>query len=93
MFGGGHTGESVSTTTRMINGKRQTVTERTVQKADGTIERHVETSGDDDFPEAHRIAQSAREQPRLPSSNNDDEARPSPWKKMKRRLTGHHDEK
>ncbi len=94
MFGGGHTGESVSTTTRMINGKRQTVTERTVQKADGTIERHVETSGDDDFPEAHRIEPSTREQPRLPSSNTvDDETRPSPWKKMKSRLTGHRDEK
>jgi DnaJ family protein B protein 6 len=90
MIGGGNTSESVTTTTRMINGKRQTVTERTVQKADGTVERHVETTGDDDFPEAHRIEPSTRGQPRLPSSNTvDDETPPSPWKKVKRRLTGH----
>mmetsp|Transcript_23461 Transcript_23461/g.32901 ORF Transcript_23461/g.32901 Transcript_23461/m.32901 type:complete len:388 (-) Transcript_23461:110-1273(-) len=51
-FGGGANGESVSTstTTRIINGKRQTVTEKTIRKADGTVERHVETTGDDDFP-------------------------------------------
>ena len=51
-FGGGGRGvsESVSTTTRIINGKRQTVTERTVTRPDGTVERHTETSGDDDFP-------------------------------------------
>jgi len=49
---GGRNGESVSTstTTRIINGRRQVVTERVVQKADGTVERHVETAGDDDFP-------------------------------------------
>jgi hypothetical protein len=49
---GGRNGESVSksTTTRIINGRRQVVTERVVQKADGTVERHVETSADDDFP-------------------------------------------
>jgi DnaJ family protein B protein 6 len=91
-FGGANTGESVTTTTRMINGKRQTVTERTVRKADGSVERHVETSGDDDFPEAHRLDQ-PQEQPRLPPANDDDESQPSPWKKMRRRLTGHRDDK
>lgn len=51
-FGGGsNMGESVSvsTTTRMINGKQQTVTERVVRKADGTVERHVERAGDEDL--------------------------------------------
>lgn len=45
-------GESVSTrtTTQVINGKRQTVTERIVRKADGTVERTVDRSGDEDFP-------------------------------------------
>jgi DnaJ-class molecular chaperone len=47
-----HGGESVSTraTTRMINGKQQTVTERIVCKADGTVERHLDQTGDEDFP-------------------------------------------
>jgi curved DNA-binding protein CbpA len=41
-FGGGH-GESVTTqtTTRIVNGERQSVTERIVRKADGTVERQV----------------------------------------------------
>jgi curved DNA-binding protein CbpA len=53
-FGGGAGGhrESVSTSTRIVNGKRQTVTERTIVKPDGTVERTTETSGDDDFPSA-----------------------------------------
>lgn len=48
-FTGGHR-ESVSTTTRIVNGKRQTITERVITKPDGTVERHVETDGDADFP-------------------------------------------
>lgn len=49
-FGGsGGTRESVSTSTRVINGKRQTITERTIVKPDGTVERTTETSGDDNF--------------------------------------------
>mmetsp|Transcript_4875 Transcript_4875/g.6314 ORF Transcript_4875/g.6314 Transcript_4875/m.6314 type:complete len:325 (-) Transcript_4875:276-1250(-) len=53
-FGGGSGGvrESVSTSTRIINGKRQTVTERTIVKPDGTVEKTTETSGDDDFHSA-----------------------------------------
>jgi len=42
--------ESVSTTTRIVNGRRQTVTQRTVRKADGTVETTTETSGDDNVP-------------------------------------------
>jgi DnaJ family protein B protein 6 len=48
--GGNGVSESVSTSTRIINGKRQTVTERTRVNADGTVERTTETAGDDDFP-------------------------------------------
>jgi curved DNA-binding protein CbpA len=41
-YGGmrGGQSETVSTTTRVINGKRQTITERTITRPDGTIERH-----------------------------------------------------
>jgi len=48
--GSGGVQESVSTSTRIINGKRQTVTERVKVHADGTVERSTETSGDNDFP-------------------------------------------
>jgi curved DNA-binding protein CbpA len=53
-FGGANAtnrGESVTTqtTTRIINGQQQTVTERIVRKADGTVERHVEQSGPDGY--------------------------------------------
>eukprot|EP00546_Thalassionema_frauenfeldii_P004091 CAMPEP_0178925310 /NCGR_PEP_ID=MMETSP0786-20121207/17832_1 /TAXON_ID=186022 /ORGANISM="Thalassionema frauenfeldii, Strain CCMP 1798" /LENGTH=277 /DNA_ID=CAMNT_0020600159 /DNA_START=155 /DNA_END=985 /DNA_ORIENTATION=+ len=74
---GGSNSESVSTTTRMINGRRQTVTERVVVRPDGTTERHVETTGDDDFPEqlpgwfggaSGQLEQRAHAQ--LPSSSN-----------------------
>jgi len=53
-YGGGNGGvqESVSTSTQIINGRRQTVTERVRVTSDGTVERHTETSGDDDFPVA-----------------------------------------
>ena len=47
---GGGVQESVTTSTRIINGKRQTITERVRVNPDGTVERHTETSGDDDFP-------------------------------------------
>ena len=49
-YGGGGVSESVTTSTRIINGKRQTVTERTIRKADGTVERTTEVNGDQDFP-------------------------------------------
>eukprot|EP00425_Heterocapsa_triquetra_P022642 CAMPEP_0195129358 /NCGR_PEP_ID=MMETSP0448-20130528/140969_1 /TAXON_ID=66468 /ORGANISM="Heterocapsa triquestra, Strain CCMP 448" /LENGTH=53 /DNA_ID=CAMNT_0040167197 /DNA_START=20 /DNA_END=178 /DNA_ORIENTATION=+ len=38
---------STSTTTRIVNGKRVTVTERTVRKADGTVETTRTESSDD----------------------------------------------
>jgi len=41
---GGGTRESISTRTEIVNGKKRTVTERVVQKPDGTVERHVESS-------------------------------------------------
>ncbi len=47
--GGGAIRESVSTSTQIINGKRQTVTKRTIMRPDGSVETHTETSGDDDF--------------------------------------------
>ena len=38
---------STSTTTRIVNGRAETVKETIIQKPDGTIERHVETSSSD----------------------------------------------
>lgn len=51
-FGGNGNGvqESISTSTQIINGKRQTVTERVKVHPDGRVERTTQTSGDDDFP-------------------------------------------
>mmetsp|Transcript_14179 Transcript_14179/g.17847 ORF Transcript_14179/g.17847 Transcript_14179/m.17847 type:complete len:315 (+) Transcript_14179:170-1114(+) len=60
--------ESVSTTTQIINGKRQTVTERTVVRPDGSVERHIETSGDDDFPQRRTIAGDRQNVPSLANS-------------------------
>ncbi|KAG7369168.1 chaperone protein DnaJ [Nitzschia inconspicua] len=42
---GGGQSVSTSTTTRIVNGQRQTVTETVIQKPDGTVERKVHTSG------------------------------------------------
>ena len=58
-FSGRHQ-ESVSTTTRIINGKRHTVTERVITKPDGTVERHVETDGDADFAPPSQLEQGDR---------------------------------
>mmetsp|Transcript_46132 Transcript_46132/g.100209 ORF Transcript_46132/g.100209 Transcript_46132/m.100209 type:complete len:216 (-) Transcript_46132:134-781(-) len=45
---GGGVFSSTSRTTRTVNGKRVTVTEKTVRKADGTTETtHTESTGDD----------------------------------------------
>lgn len=44
-FGAGRR-ESVSTTTRIVNGQKVTRTERKVVHPDGTVEHHVETDGD-----------------------------------------------
>lgn len=49
-MGGGGVSTSTSTTTRIVNGQRQTVRETVIRKADGTVERHVETEGGDDQP-------------------------------------------
>ena len=49
-MGGNGVSTSTSTTTRIVNGRRQTVRETIIQRADGTVERKVETEGDDDLP-------------------------------------------
>jgi len=46
-MGGGGYSESVSTSTRIVNGKRVTVTEKTVRKPDGTVETTRSESTDD----------------------------------------------
>ena len=53
MGGGSAMSQSVSTSTRIINGGAQTVTERTVTRPDGTVERTVETTGQEESPAAH----------------------------------------
>jgi DnaJ family protein B protein 6 len=49
-MGGNGVSTSTSTTTRIVNGRRQTVRETIIRKADGTVERKVETEGDGDIP-------------------------------------------
>lgn len=46
--------ESISTRTEIVNGKQRTITERTLQRPDGSIERHVETSDGQGFLEDER---------------------------------------
>lgn len=50
--GNGGLSTSTSTTTRIVNGRRQSVRETIIQKADGTIERKVETGGEPNSGEA-----------------------------------------
>jgi curved DNA-binding protein CbpA len=45
-FGGGRR-ESVSTTTRIVNGRKVTRTERKIVHSDGTVEHHIETDGEE----------------------------------------------
>jgi len=42
--GGGAMSQSVSSTTRIVNGRRQTVTQRTITNSDGTVETTTETT-------------------------------------------------
>lgn len=49
-MGGNGISTSTSTTTRIVNGRRQTVRETIIQKPDGSVERRVETEGDNDVP-------------------------------------------
>ena len=52
----GSSSVSTSTTTRIVNGQAETVTETIVQKPDGTIERHVETySNNNNSNNNHRL--------------------------------------
>ena len=57
-MGGNGVSTSTSTTTRIVNGQRQTVRETVIRKADGTVERHVETEGDNDQPQYIQQGQS-----------------------------------
>jgi DnaJ family protein B protein 6 len=52
--GPGMISTSTSTTTRVVNGRRQSVTETVVRKPDGSVERHVQTDGDDYVEEPRR---------------------------------------
>jgi hypothetical protein len=52
--GPGMMSTSTSTTTRIVNGRRQSVTETVVRKPDGSVERHVQTDGDDYVEEPRR---------------------------------------
>ena len=48
---------STSTTTSIVNGRAQTVTETIVHKPDGTVERHVQKQGRPEEPPARRQPQ------------------------------------
>jgi hypothetical protein len=51
-MGAGGIRKSISTTTRMVNGRQQTVTETRVEQPDGTVQTHVETTGGEEVSEA-----------------------------------------
>lgn len=91
-FGGGPgmVSTSTSTTTRIVNGRRETVTETVTQKADGSMERRVQTTADDFDSRAaaleggpssrQRLSAPARASlPQLP--NGDRTSMPKPKKK------------
>mmetsp|Transcript_35984 Transcript_35984/g.78179 ORF Transcript_35984/g.78179 Transcript_35984/m.78179 type:complete len:107 (+) Transcript_35984:906-1226(+) len=46
-FGGSGQSVSTSTTTRIVNGVQETVTERTVVHPDGRVDRHVQRASSD----------------------------------------------
>jgi curved DNA-binding protein CbpA len=64
-YGNGGRRESVSTTTRIVNGRKVTRTERTIVNPDGSVERHVETDGDEDL-----LRLPEKQRPQLPNSSN-----------------------
>jgi len=49
-MGGNGISTSTSTTTRIVNGRRQSVRETIIRKPDGTVERKIETESGDNFP-------------------------------------------
>eukprot|EP00978_Attheya_sp_CCMP212_P038733 scaffold195008_cov69-Attheya_sp.AAC.2 len=51
-MGAGGIRKSISTTTRMVNGRQETVTETRVEQPDGTVQTHVETTGGEEVSEA-----------------------------------------
>ena len=93
-FGGGAHGESVSTQTtrRIVNGQEETVTERIVRKADGTVERQV-LHQDGNINNSKRLEQQQQQQQHQLENGTENE--PShgiaPWRrrssKSKRQAT------
>jgi len=49
-MGGNGISTSTSTTTRIVNGRRQSVKETIIRNPDGTVERKIETEGNNDLP-------------------------------------------
>ena len=71
---------STSTTTQIINGRRQTITETVIQKPDGTVERHVQTDGNDPMMNNNQARLMEQQQQQFPDNdqpmdndNEDDE--------------------
>jgi DnaJ family protein B protein 6 len=58
-MGGNGSSTSTSTSTRIVNGRRQTVRETIIRRPDGTVERSVETEGDNDLPRHIQQGQSS----------------------------------
>jgi len=77
----------------IINGKRQTVTERVKVHPDGQVERTTETSGDDDFPAAATLGYGSHDRNRgqhehLTQGEQDNQGNDSNGRAKKRRLYG-----
>lgn len=88
--GGGGQRVTNSTTTRVVNGRRQTVTERIVHNPDGTVERHVDLTGDEGFPSQQRQLPAGNPaRPALEGSRQDSSRRRSSNKKSSRSSNRH----
>ena len=86
--GGGGAGETVTTQTtrRIVNGREKTVTERIVQKADGSVERQVlDSSSSAASPSQYALPEQSHEQGEQRSGGGGGFSRLLPWQRRQSR--------
>lgn len=87
--GPGMTSTSTSRSTRIVNGRRQTITETVTQNSDGTVERRVHTDGDDyvEEPRTRRLTGGShpRSERKLSASSQANEGIASKKQKKRRK--------
>ncbi|CAJ1961603.1 unnamed protein product [Cylindrotheca closterium] len=86
--GPGMVSTSTSTSTRIVNGRRQTVTETVIQNPDGTVQRQVQTSGDDpavlEEPTRQQLTGGTHARASIPQLAIGEEGTKAPKRKKKR---------